>query len=53
MFFSKYSKFYVDSGNADKNCENIFWFGDNIIWIGCVKHSLLLRENTCHWVSIC
>ena len=47
-FVSKYCKFYVDSWNAEKNWENIFWFEDNIDWIGCFKHSLLLRENTSH-----
>ena len=26
FFFSKYSKFYVDSGNAEKNGENFFDF---------------------------
>ena len=45
LFFPKYSKFYVDAGNAAKNSENIFWFSDNCILIGCVKHSLLLRER--------
>ena len=51
-FFSKYSKFYLDFANEEKNRENIFEFGDNCIWIGCVKHLLLLRENTSHPVSI-
>ena len=36
-----------------KNLETIFWFSDNSIWIGSGKHSLLLRENTFHRVSIC
>ena len=44
FFFAKYSRFYVDSANAGKHSENIFWFWDNFIWIGCVRHSLLLRE---------
>ena len=52
-FFGKYSKLYVDYGNAEKNAENSFWFGDSCIWIGCVKHSLLLSEKACDWVSIC
>ena len=51
--FSKYSKFYVYHANAVKNSENISWLWDNCILIGCVKHSLLLRENTCQRVSIC
>ena len=46
-FFSRYSKFYVDCENGEENGENIFWLGDNCIWIGCVNHSLLLRVNTC------
>ena len=50
---SKYSKFYQDFGNREKNLKSIFPFGDNIVWIGCSKHSLLLRENTCHRLSIC
>ena len=28
-----------------KKLENLFSFEDNCIWIGCVKHSLLLRER--------
>ena len=36
-----------------KNLRKPFWFWDNCIWIGCVKHWLLLRENTCHRESIC
>ena len=50
--FSKYSRFYVDSGNAEKNWENNFWFLRIYIWIGFLKHSHLLRENTCHRVWI-
>ena len=52
-FFRKYSKLYVDFWNAEKNSKNVFRYLDNCIWIGCVKHSLLLRENTFHRVSIC
>ena len=51
--FSKCSKFYVDFGHAEKNPENVFWFSDNCIPIGSVRHSLLLRGNFCHRVSIC
>ena len=53
-FFSKCFKFYVDSANAEKNWANIFRFSDNCVWIGCVKHSFLLRDNTfhgCQWVK--
>ena len=31
--------------------QSFFWFWDKSIWIGFIKHSLLLRENTYHWVS--
>ena len=51
--FSKCYIFYVDSENPEKNWENICWFWDSSIWIGSVKQSLLLREHTCHRVSIC
>ena len=53
IFFSKYCKFYVDSGNAAKSLENVCWFSDNCIWIGGVRYSFFLRENTWHRVSIC
>ena len=52
-FSRKYRKFYADFGNPEKSSQNNFRFLDNCIWIGCVKHSLLLRENTFHRVSIC
>ena len=52
-FFPKYPNFYVAFGNAKKISENIFQFLDNCIWIGCVKHFLLLRENTFYLVAIC
>ena len=38
---SKYLKFHVDFKNAAKNCEKVFSFPDNCIWIGIVKLSLL------------
>ena len=44
FFFWKYSNFYVGFGNPEKNSENIFWFGDNCIWIARIRHSLLLRQ---------
>ena len=53
FFFSNDSKFFVGSWNSAKNSENIFWFWDNIIWIVCVRHSVILRDNTFHRVSIC
>ena len=40
-FFSKYSKFNLDSKNGEKNSEKVFRFWDNCIWIGIVKFSLL------------
>ena len=53
LFFVKVFKFCVNSENAEKNLKNIFSFGDNSIWIGSVKQSPLLRQNTCHRVSLC
>ena len=52
-FSPKYSKFYVDFGNAEKNSGKVFWFLGNCIWIGCVKDSLFLTDNTFRRVSIC
>ena len=51
-FFSRYSKFDVDWRIAEKTSQNIFRFGDNCVWIGCIKRSFLLRNNTCCWVWI-
>ena len=45
IFFWKCSKFNPDFKNAKKNPENLFfYFWDNIIWICCIKMSLLRRE---------
>ena len=52
-FCSKCRKFDVGFRNGEENAENILGFGDNCIWIGCVKHSLLPRENTCHRDPVC
>ena len=52
IFFSKYCKVYVDSGNAVKNWEHTFSFWDKCIWIGFVRYSLLLRKNTSHCVNM-
>ena len=41
ILFSKCLKFKLDFKNAAKNCENVFCFWDNCIWIGIVKLSLL------------
>ena len=51
-FFSKCYKFEVYFRNLKRNWENNFCFGDNCIWIGCVKYSLLPGKNTCHRESI-
>ena len=53
IFVQNIPDFNGNSGNAEKNSEDISWFRDNCIWIGCVKHPLLLRENACLWVWIC
>ena len=52
-FFSKCQNFDVACRNLAKNWENVSGFGHNWIWIGCVKHSLFPRANTCHRESIC
>ena len=53
FFFQSVPNFTYILGMQQKNGENIFWFWNNCIWIGGVRHSLLLRENTCLRVSIC
>ena len=53
LFLKSIPNFMQIPQNAQKNWANIFWFGNMCIWIGCVKHSLLLRENPCHRVSLC
>ena len=40
-FFSKYSKFNLLFGKAEKNWQKVFFFWDNCIWIAMVKLSLL------------
>ena len=52
-FFSKCSKFDLNFKNPEKYSENVFNFRDNCLWIVHIKHSLLPRENTCHWETIC
>ena len=49
---SQYHNFYLDFWNAEQNSQNIFRFGDKCIWIGCVKHLLLMRKNISHPVSV-
>ena len=41
IFFTKYLKFILDFENVAKKWENFFCFGDNCIWIGTVKLSLV------------
>ena len=41
---SFFSKFNVDLKNQHKNREKEFCFWDNMIWIGCLKLSLLRRK---------
>ena len=43
-FFSKYSKFYLESKNAIKHSEKVFRFPDNCIWTGSGNLYVLLRE---------
>ena len=38
-----HSKFNLDFKNAAKNCQKVFCFSDNCIWIGTVKLPLLRR----------
>ena len=52
IYFSKYCKFYVHSKNAAKSLEIVCSFWDNCISIAGVRHSVFLRENTCHRVGI-
>ena len=37
-------KLIVDFKNEEKNSEKVFTFGDNSIWIRCVKLSLSTRQ---------
>ena len=53
IFVLKCSKFDADFKNAENNSHNVFRFGNNLISIGCAKHSVLMRKTTCHWKSIC
>ena len=52
IFFSNCWIFDVDFRNLEKNRENISGFGDNCVWIGCFKQSLLPRGNMRHQESI-
>ena len=52
IFFSKSSKFDVDSKNALKKQKNIFGFLDNCIWIGSGKFSLLWRKYSSFAVNV-
>ena len=51
---SFFSKWYIEVyfRNLKRNWENDLCFGENCIWIGCGKYSLLPGKNTCHRESI-
>ena len=53
IFFFKMFKIWRRFQKFWKKLRKIFFFGDNSLWIGSVKHSLLPRENTCHRESTC
>ena len=53
IFFCKVVQISCRLRKCKKKSTKKSWFWDNCIWIGCVRHSLLLRENACHRVSIC
>ena len=44
IFFFKVFQILYRFCKQGTNFRKNFQFGDNCIWIGCVKHSLLLRE---------
>ena len=51
-FFRKCWKFNVDFRNEEKNCEKLFSFSDNSLWIGCFTLSLLRREDLSSGVDL-
>ena len=53
IFFFKMLKIDVESKNGGQNSESSLSFGDNCTFIGCVKNSILLRENSCHLQFTC
>ena len=50
-FLSKYCKFYIDFRNTEKNWVKIFRFWDNCISTSCIRHSLLMKENTWQYLD--
>ena len=48
IFVFKTFKIWCTFQKFGKTWQIFFGFGDNRIWIGCVKDWLLTRENTCH-----
>ena len=46
-FLYKMFKAWCRCQNWRKKIKSFLGFGDDCIWIGCVKHLLLSRENTC------
>ena len=53
IFFFKMLKIDVESKNGGQDSESSLIFGDNYSLIGCVKNSILLRENSCHRQLTC
>ena len=53
IFFFKVFQTLCSFWKYRKNLGKIFFFWDKLIWIGCVKHSHLTRENTLNRVLIC
>ena len=51
-FFIKIFKIWCKFQKFEKNWQIFFGFGDDGIWIGCVKDWLLPRGNTCQRESI-
>ena len=48
IFVFKCSQFHGYFRKRTQNSENTVKFGDKCTLIGCVKDSLLPRDNTCH-----
>ena len=52
IFFFKIFKIWCRFQKCKKILRKYFRFGDNFIWIGWVKDSVLRKENKCHRESI-
>ena len=53
IFSFKNFKIWCRFEKFRKKLKKYFGLGDNCIWIGWFKHSLLLKENTCYSELIC